>query len=52
MRRQEDATWWQGDREIAAEDVAYIRTFVKRFPWLSALKHNPITPATARFGVA
>ena len=35
MRRQEDATWWQGDREIAADDVAYIRTFVKRFPGLS-----------------
>jgi len=35
MLRQENATWWQGDREIVAEDVAYIRTFVKRFPGLS-----------------
>jgi hypothetical protein len=35
MRRQENATWWQGDREIFPEDVAYIRTFAKRFPGLS-----------------
>ena len=35
MLRQENATWWQGDREIFAADVAYIRTFVKRFPGLS-----------------
>jgi hypothetical protein len=35
MQRQENATWWQGDREIFPEDVAYIRTFVKRFPGLS-----------------
>ena len=35
MLRPEDATWWQGDREIFAEDVAYIRTFAKRFPTLS-----------------
>ncbi|MCP3883400.1 MAG: DUF4338 domain-containing protein [Sulfitobacter sp.] len=35
MLRQKNATWWQGDREIVAEDVAYIRTFVKRFPGLS-----------------
>ena len=35
MLRQENATWWQGDREIFPEDVAYIRTFVKRFSGLS-----------------
>ncbi len=35
MLRQENATWWQGDREIFPEDVAYMRTFVKRFPGLS-----------------
>ncbi len=35
MRREDSATWWQGDREIFPEDVAYIRTFVKRFPGLS-----------------
>jgi len=35
MLRPEDATWWQGDREILPEDVAYIRTFAKRFPALS-----------------
>jgi hypothetical protein len=35
MRREDNATWWQGDREIFPEDVAYIRTFVKRFPGLS-----------------
>jgi hypothetical protein len=35
MLRQENANWWQGDREIFPEDVAYIRTFVKRFPGLS-----------------
>jgi len=35
MQREENATWWQGDREIFPEDVAYIRTFAKRFPGLS-----------------
>jgi hypothetical protein len=35
MRREENATWWQGDREFFPEDVAYIRTTVKRFPGLS-----------------
>ena len=35
MRRQENATWWQGDREIFPEDLAYLRIFVKRFPGLS-----------------
>lgn len=35
MLREENATWWQGDREIRAEDVAYIRSFVKGFPGLS-----------------
>ncbi|MGF1613000.1 MAG: hypothetical protein ACFCVA_03555 [Gammaproteobacteria bacterium] len=35
MLRQENATWWQADREIFPEDVAYIRTFVKRFRGLS-----------------
>lgn len=35
MRHEENATWWQGDREIFREDVAYIRTVVKRFPGLS-----------------
>jgi hypothetical protein len=35
MRHPENATWWQGDREIVAEDLAYIRTFAQRFPSLS-----------------
>jgi hypothetical protein len=35
MRREENATWCQGDREFFPEDVAYIRTTVKRFPGLS-----------------
>lgn len=35
MLRQQNTTWWQGDREIFPEDVAYIRTLVKRFPGLS-----------------
>lgn len=35
MRGPENATWWQGNREICAEDVAYIRTFAQRFPGLS-----------------
>jgi len=35
MRCIEDATWWQGDREISAEDVAYMRSVAKRFPSLS-----------------
>jgi hypothetical protein len=35
MRCDENATWWQGDREISAEDVAYMRSVAKRFPGLS-----------------
>ena len=35
MLHEENAPWWQGDREILPEDVAYIRTVVKRFPGLS-----------------
>jgi hypothetical protein len=35
MLHEENATWWQGDREIRAENVAYIRSFVKGFPGLS-----------------
>jgi Druantia protein DruA len=35
MRCDEDATWWQGDREISAKDVAYMRSVAKRFPGLS-----------------
>jgi hypothetical protein len=35
MGRQENTTWWQGDREIVTADVAYIRTFVNRFSGLS-----------------
>jgi hypothetical protein len=35
MRCHENTTWWQGDREISAEDVAYIRTFTQQFPGLS-----------------
>jgi Druantia protein DruA len=35
MLLDENATWWQGDREIFPKDVAYIRTFAKRFPGLS-----------------
>jgi len=35
MRRHEHRTWWQGDREISAEDIASIRTVAKRFPGLS-----------------
>jgi hypothetical protein len=35
MGRQENTTWWQGDREIVPADVAYIRTFVNRFSGLS-----------------
>jgi len=35
MRGPENATWWQGDREICPEDIAYIRTFAQRFPGLS-----------------
>lgn len=27
--------WWQGDLRICAEDIAYIRSFVKRYPRLS-----------------
>ncbi len=35
MRHPENATWWQGDREIFPEDIAYIHTCAKRFPGLS-----------------
>jgi len=35
MRRHKNATWWQGDREIFPEDIAYIRTFCQRFRGLS-----------------
>ena len=35
MQQQASTTWWQADREIVAEDVAYIQSFVKRFPGLS-----------------
>jgi hypothetical protein len=35
MRCHEPASWWQGDREISAEEVAYIRTFTQSFPGLS-----------------
>jgi len=35
MLREENATWWQGDREIFPEDIASIRTCTKRFPGLS-----------------
>jgi hypothetical protein len=35
MRRHEHTTWWQGDREISAEEIVYIRTVAKRFPGLS-----------------
>jgi hypothetical protein len=35
MRHAQSATWWQGDREIVAEEIAYIRTFAQRFPGLS-----------------
>ncbi|MEA3275909.1 MAG: DUF4338 domain-containing protein [Pseudomonadota bacterium] len=35
MPRHEPASWWQGDREISADDVAYMRSFVRSFPGLS-----------------
>ena len=35
MPRHEAASWWQGDREISADDVAYMRSFVQSFPGLS-----------------
>ena len=35
MRHHESATWWQGDREISAEDIADMRAVAKRFPGLS-----------------
>lgn len=35
MRHQQSATWWQGDRAIGAEELAYIRAFTQRFPGLS-----------------
>jgi hypothetical protein len=35
MSPNENATLWQGDREIVSEDIAYIRTFAQRFPGLS-----------------
>jgi hypothetical protein len=35
MLPHEDATWWQGDREIFPEDIAYIHVCAQRFPGLS-----------------
>ena len=35
MWQPEEPLWWQGDLEISAEDIAYIRSFVKRYPRLS-----------------
>ncbi len=35
MPRHEPASWWQGDREISADEVAYMRTFAQSFPGLS-----------------
>jgi len=35
MPCDENAIWWQGDREISPEDIAYIRRFTQRFPGLS-----------------
>ena len=35
MPHHEPTTWWQGDREISAEDVVYMRTIAKRFSSLS-----------------
>ena len=35
MRDQDVTTWWQGDREITPEDLAYIRAFIERFPGLA-----------------
>jgi hypothetical protein len=35
MPHQESANWWQGDREISADEVAYMRTFAQSFPRLS-----------------
>jgi len=35
MLQDENTIRWQGDREIFPEDIAYIRTFAKRFPSLS-----------------
>ncbi|MGW8286530.1 MAG: Druantia anti-phage system protein DruA [Candidatus Deferrimicrobiaceae bacterium] len=35
MPSDENAIWWQGDREISPEDIAYIRRFTQQFPGLS-----------------
>lgn len=35
MRFHDYSLWWQGDRAIFPEDIAYIRTIAKRFPGLS-----------------
>ena len=35
MPHQEPASWWQGDREISADEVAYMRTFTQSFAGLS-----------------
>ena len=35
MSRFEGSVLWQGNREIGAEDIAYIRTLIQRFPRLA-----------------
>jgi hypothetical protein len=35
MPHQESANWWQGDRQISADEVVYMRTFVQSFSGLS-----------------
>ena len=35
MLSHDQVTWWQGDREIFPQDIAYIRAVAKRFPGLS-----------------
>jgi len=35
MRHSRSAIRWQGDRQIVAEDIAYIRALAQRFPGLS-----------------
>lgn len=35
MRFHDHSPWWQGDRAIFPQDIAYIRTLAKRFPGLS-----------------
>jgi hypothetical protein len=35
MLRSEGSFLWQGNREIRAEDIAYIRTLIQRFPRLA-----------------